>query len=147
MSKAGELIFCILAELGSCLLTTPLVPHTCLPILRRLLQDVIPATLERCATVESSLFQGQTLGVFVSDCLVSMHEDDVLLGRQFFEALAIDRVDDISLWATKMDQDNSKFARWDDDDKVVGSPVWRGFVKGLMSNPFIKQMWPDAYTS
>ncbi|ORZ17104.1 mediator complex subunit Med5-domain-containing protein [Absidia repens] len=146
------------AELGSCLLTTPLIysgqgADTCLAMLWCLLQDVVPSFVSHCASKNTSFFQGQTLGVFVSDCLVLMyHEaDDQVdkLGFQFFESLAIGRVPDgdvSSFQKVSQNSDNgSKCALWNED--VVGSPVWRGFIKGLISNPFIKEMWPNAYAS
>ncbi|KAI8336319.1 hypothetical protein BC941DRAFT_503214 [Chlamydoabsidia padenii] len=146
------------AELGSCLVTTPLMSSThgnnpCLSILQCLLQDVIPSYVNNCYKQSASFFQGQTLGVFVSDCLVLMYheKDDAVdkLGCSFFNALVIDQVRGGDLSSQQCDpltgKEGSKFSQW--NDSVVGSPVWRGFVKGLVSNPFIKQMWPDAYAS
>ncbi|KAI8089632.1 mediator complex subunit Med5-domain-containing protein [Halteromyces radiatus] len=146
------------AELGSCLVTTPLMYNShggnaCLSMLRCLLQDVIPSSIKHYAMQNTSFFQGQTLGVFVSDCLVLMYqqENDMVdeLGCKFFEALVIDRVRGGEISSLQLvpqsNEDGSLFSSWDDD--VVSSPVWRGFVKGLMSNPFIKEMWPNAYAS
>lgn len=99
-----------------------------------------------------SFFQGQTLGVFVSDCLVLMHNriDTVKkLGKWFFAALVIDRERDSSKKKIKLEEDpdqkveGTRFAEWDDD--VIKSAVWRGFVKGLMSNPMIEEVWPNAF--
>ncbi|KAI8329870.1 mediator complex subunit Med5-domain-containing protein [Chlamydoabsidia padenii] len=145
------------AELGSCLLTTPLIYNTsstsaCLAMLRCLLQDVIPSSIKDCSTKNTSFFQGQTVGVFVSDCLVLMYQEpnDTIdtLGCDFFDALVIDRVrggEVPQLVVPRPSKDGSRFGVW--DEEVVNSPVWRGFVKGLMSNPFIKEMWPNAYAS
>ncbi|CAO3586334.1 unnamed protein product [Absidia cylindrospora] len=146
------------AELGSCLLTTPLTCNAhgesaCLAMFRCLLQDVIPSSINYCSTRNTSFFQGQTLGVFTSDCLVLMYHEagDLVdeLGDNFFKALVIDRVRGGDVSSLQMvpqaSEDGTRFAPW--DEEVVGSPVWRGFVKGLMSNPFIKEMWPGAYAS
>ncbi|CAO3587501.1 unnamed protein product [Absidia cylindrospora] len=146
------------AELGSCLLTTPLIDSgqgtdTCLAMLWCLLQDVVPSFVSHCAFNNTSFFQGQTLGVFVSDCLVLMYHEanDKVdkLGIQFFEALVIARVPggEVSSFqkVSQVSDDGSKFAPWNED--VVNSPVWHGFMKGLVSNPFIKEMWPNAYAS
>lgn len=71
------------------------------------------------------------------------------IGDKFFEALVIDRVRGGDVSSLQMvpqaSEDGTRFAPW--NEEVVGSPVWRGFVKGLMSNPFIKEMWPGAYAS
>ncbi|KAL9552886.1 hypothetical protein MBANPS3_003560 [Mucor bainieri] len=147
------------AELGSCLITTPLLysantHNSCVNLLRCLLQDVLPSRLASCADQNMSFFQGQTLGVFTSDCLVLMQNryDAVkMLGKWFFEALVIDqenaatkkkkqkRDDDDYL----QEADGTQFATW--DDRVTKSAVWRGFIKGLMSNPMIEEIWPNAF--
>jgi hypothetical protein len=122
-------------------------------MLRCLLQDVIPSSIKSCSTQNTSFFQGQTVGVFVSDCLVLMYQDQNdpvdKLGCQFFDALVIDRVRGGDVpppqLVPQINDDGSRFALW--DEQVVSSPVWRGFVKGLMSNPYIKEMWPNAYAS
>ncbi|CAO3649349.1 unnamed protein product [Cunninghamella echinulata] len=147
------------AELGSYLLTTPLMidihgNSTCLPMIRCLLQDIIPSSIKEYSKNNASFFQGQTLGVFVSDCLVLMYhkkgDTAYQLGEQFFDSLVMDRVQgndisDVQLVPKINDQDGSRFASWEDD--VVISPIWRGFVKGIMSNPFIQEMWPNALTT
>lgn len=122
-------------------------------MIRCLLQDIIPSSIKESAKNNASFFQGQTLGVFASDCLVLMYhkkEDDTdKLGEQFFDALVMDRVQgndisDIQL-VPKISSDGSCYASWEDD--VVISPVWRGFVKGLMSNPYIQEMWPNSLST
>lgn len=96
-----------------------------------------------------SFFQGQTLGVFTSDCLVLMqnrYEAVKALGKWFFEALVIDQEDKQKkqkIEEYSQDADGTKFASWDDD--ITKSAVWRGFVKGLMSNPMIEEIWPNAF--
>ncbi|KAI8643265.1 hypothetical protein BD408DRAFT_385911 [Parasitella parasitica] len=142
------------AELGSCLVTTPLLysantHNSCVSLLRCLLQDILPSRLCSCAEQNMSFFQGQTLGVFASDCLVLMQDryDAVKgLGKRFFETLVIDREDRQK--KQKLDQDSqspdgTKFANW--DDSIIKSAVWRGFIKGLMSNPMIEETWPNAF--
>ncbi|KAG0178967.1 mediator complex subunit [Apophysomyces sp. BC1021] len=137
------------AELGSCLIATPLTScatehNHCFHLLRCLLQDIVPASLRRCATNNASFFQGQTLGVFISDCLVLMQGDEKIkhahavddLGRQFFDSLVVDE-------QSERPQHQSTFAQW--AEHVVKSAVWRGFIKGLMSNPLINEPWPNAF--
>ncbi|KAL7319739.1 hypothetical protein PS15m_002837 [Mucor circinelloides] len=146
------------AELGSCLITTPLfysanTHSSCINLLRCLLQDVLPSRLESCAEQNMSFFQGQTLGVFTSDCLVLMqnrNEAVKTLGKWFFEALVIDQQDTAAKRKQKLedghypqDVDGTHFATW--DDRVTKSAVWRGFIKGLMSNPMIEEIWPNAF--
>ncbi|KAK4513068.1 uncharacterized protein ATC70_000106 [Mucor velutinosus] len=146
------------AELGSCLVTTPLLysantHNSCVNLLRCLLQDVLPSRLESCAEQNMSFFQGQTLGVFASDCLVLMqnrYETVKTLGRWFFEALVIDKENAATKKKQKLqdhrypqDVDGTQFATW--DDRVTKSAVWRGFIKGLMSNPMIEEIWPNAF--
>ncbi|KAI8369530.1 mediator complex subunit Med5-domain-containing protein, partial [Radiomyces spectabilis] len=146
------------AELGSCLIATPLM-HTvndhsnCFNLLHCLLLDVIPASIRHSAASNASFFQGQTLGVFASDCLVLMQgrsHDTVQmsveeLGQDFFNALTVDEA--ISRQprrsASRIEKDGGRFADW--DLVVIESAVWRGFIKGLMSNPLIKEMWPSAF--
>ncbi|ORE09371.1 hypothetical protein BCV72DRAFT_254833 [Rhizopus microsporus var. microsporus] len=138
------------AELGSCLLSTPLMYSTnkhnsSIHLLRCLLQDVLPASLENCAQQNMSFFQGQTLGVFTSDCLVLMQDKNsdaaTKLGQSFFETLVIDGHH--SRKRSQQEQDGSRFADW--TQTVTQSAVWRGFIKGLMSNPMIEEIWPDAF--
>ncbi|ORX50217.1 hypothetical protein DM01DRAFT_1409206 [Hesseltinella vesiculosa] len=146
------------AELGSALVTMPLMYYVqggsaCLTLLRSLLQDVVPATINRHAPKNMSFFQGQTLGVFVGDCLALMYErhGDAVdkLATQFFDALVIDRVRGGQVSSLQLvptcDADGSRFAVW--NDQVVTTPLWRGFVKGVMSNPYIKEFWPAAYSN
>ncbi|KAI8073317.1 mediator complex subunit Med5-domain-containing protein [Gongronella butleri] len=147
------------AELGSALVTMPLMYNAqggsaCFSLLRSLLQDVVPASINRHAIADNmSFFQGQTLGVFVGNCLAVMYKqpgDRVdELATQFFDALVIDRVRGGDMSQLQLvpasGVDGSRFAAW--DDKVVTTPLWRGFVKGVMSNPYIKDFWPHAYTS
>lgn len=97
-----------------------------------------------------SYFQGQTLGVFTSDCLVLMYDriDSVKkLGKWFFAALVIDRENDHNKKANVEEEEQliegTRFAEW--EDAVTKSAVWRGFVKGLMSNPMIEEVWPNAF--
>lgn len=97
-----------------------------------------------------SFFQGQTLGVFTSDCLVLMHDriDSVKkLGKWFFSALVIDQKNNNKKKIKLEDDDQivegTRFAEW--NDETTKSAVWRGFVKGLMSNPVIEEVWPNAF--
>ncbi|KAI8143419.1 hypothetical protein BJV82DRAFT_610346 [Fennellomyces sp. T-0311] len=149
------------AELGSCLITTPLTRSpdsdgSCSNLLRCLLQNVIPSSLKKHATANASFFQGQTLGVFTSDCLVLMHdrgdstEREFVheFGRQFFETLVVDSENAPQIIHVKRDavENQTKvgvFARW--PDVVIESPVWRGFIKGLMSNPLVNESWPNTF--
>lgn len=146
------------AELGSCLITTPLLysantHNSCVNLLRCLLQDVLPSRLESCAEQNMSFFQGQTLGVFTSDCLVLMqnrYEAVKTLGKWFFEALVIDQENTATIKKQKrqgnhgpLSVDGTQFATW--EDRVTKSAVWRGFIKGLMSNPMIEEIWPNAF--
>lgn len=144
------------AELGSCLITTPLLysintHNSSFNLLRCLLQDILPSLLHECAKKNASYFQGQTLGVFTSDCLVLMYDriDSVKkLGKWFFSALVIDREND-NKKNTKFEEEEeqllegTRFAEW--EDRITKSAVWRGFVKGLMSNPMIEEVWPNAF--
>ncbi|CAO3653895.1 unnamed protein product [Mucor hiemalis] len=143
------------AELGSCLITTPLLysintHNSSFNLLRCLLQDILPSLLRKCAKENMSYFQGQTLGVFTSDCLVLMYDriDSVKkLGKWFFAALVIDRENDHNKKANVEEEEQliegTRFAEW--EDAVTKSAVWRGFVKGLMSNPMIEEVWPNAF--
>lgn len=95
-----------------------------------------------------SFFQGQTLGVFTSDCLVLMHDriDSVKkLGKWFFAALVIDSQSNNKNKIQDEDQilEGTNFAEW--DNETTKSAVWRGFIKGLMSNPVIEEVWPNAF--
>ncbi|CEP13613.1 hypothetical protein [Parasitella parasitica] len=141
-----------LAELGSCLITTPLLysantHNSCVNLLRCLLQDILPSRLYSCAEQNMSYFQGQTLGVFTSDCLVLMqdHYEAVKdLGKCFFETLVIDQHHQKKQRIDHPDDNTSTiFANW--GDEVTKSAVWRGFIKGLMSNPMIEETWPNAF--
>ncbi|KAI7883594.1 hypothetical protein K492DRAFT_143702 [Lichtheimia hyalospora FSU 10163] len=158
------------AELGSCLITTPLTVDmdsdgSCYNLLRCLLQDVVPSFLEKCASANASFFQGQTLGVFTGNCLVLMHDrgdqpkerqfvDE--FGRQFFETLVVDNENAPQMIqphgnSIKREEDNKNdqsirlgvFGSW--PDTVTESPVWRGFLKGLMSNPLVNEAWPNTF--
>ncbi|RCI04923.1 mediator complex subunit [Rhizopus stolonifer] len=141
------------AELGSCLITTPLLYsnnryNSCIHLLRCLLQDVLPSMLQESPEQNMSYFQGQTLGVFTSNCLVLMqdqHESINQLGKWFFDALVIDLDDNQNKKKIKVQDDieDIKFAEW--NDAVTKSAVWRGFIKGLMSNPIIEEVWPNAF--
>ncbi|KAI8371216.1 hypothetical protein EDC96DRAFT_85724 [Choanephora cucurbitarum] len=140
------------AELGSCLIATPLLSfshhNSCLHLLRCLLQDALPSMLNICAQQDMSYFQGQTLGVFTSDCLVLMHDQDVsvqALGRWFFEALVIDVDQATKKSKLEHDHDGTQFAEW--NQTTIKSAVWKGFIKGLMSNPMIEEVWPNAFAS
>lgn len=66
------------------------------------------------------------------------------LGKWFFEALVIDGEQKRN---QELDQaqieEGTRFADWGQD--VVKSAVWRGFIKGLMSNPMIEEVWPNAF--
>ncbi|KAI9477780.1 MAG: hypothetical protein EXX96DRAFT_568168 [Benjaminiella poitrasii] len=140
------------AELGSCLITTPLLysvnrHNSCVQLLQYLLQDILPSRLLEGAKQDMSYFQGQTLGVFTSDCLVLMaHQDETVnqLGRLFFDALVIDQ----NIQRKKGHSDNihiegTRFAGW--SEEVTSSAIWRGFIKGLMSNPMVEEVWPNAF--
>ncbi|KAI9321329.1 hypothetical protein BX666DRAFT_2023471 [Dichotomocladium elegans] len=150
------------AELGSCLIATPLAPTpdgdtACHNLLRCLLQDVVPSFLKKHAEAKASFFQGQTLGVFTGDCLVLLHGrrekqaewqfiDE--LGRQFLETIVIDRENAPRIIHQAIKREKSlvrvgAFAPW--PDVVVESPIWRGFLKGLMSNPLINEAWPNTF--
>ncbi|KAI9493318.1 mediator complex subunit Med5-domain-containing protein [Zychaea mexicana] len=149
------------AELGSCLITTPLarsadLDSSCSNLLRCLLQDIIPASLKKHASANASFFQGQTLGVFTSDCLVLMHdrghdqEREFVheFGHQFFETLVVDSENAPQMIHVKHDSTVTNglvgaLGRW--PDMVIESPVWRGFLKGLMSNPLINESWPNTF--
>jgi glycerol-3-phosphate cytidylyltransferase-like family protein len=69
------------------------------------------------------------------------------LGKWFFAALVIDRERDTKKKVKIQDEDQkmegTRFAEW--DDEIIKSAVWRGFVKGLMSNPMIEEVWPNAF--
>ncbi|KAI7902556.1 mediator complex subunit Med5-domain-containing protein [Cokeromyces recurvatus] len=138
------------AEFGSCLITTPLLysvnqHNSCIQLLQCLLQDILPSRLLEGARQGMSYFQGQTLGVFTSDCLVLMaHENQTVnqIGRLFFDALVIDQ----SIEKKKniqLEETGTRFADW--SEEVISSAVWRGFIKGLMSNPIIEEVWPKAF--
>lgn len=104
--------------------------------------------LNICAQQDMSYFQGQTLGVFTSDCLVLMHDQDVsvqALGRWFFEALVIDVDQATKKSKLEHDHDGTQFAEW--NQTTIKSAVWKGFIKGLMSNPMIEEVWPNAFAS
>ncbi|KAI8879169.1 hypothetical protein K501DRAFT_336268 [Backusella circina FSU 941] len=140
------------AELGSCLIATPLLysansHERCFNLLRCLLQVVLPSSLSECARLNMSFFQGQTLGVFTSDCLVLMQGRDesvFQLGKYFFEALVIDKESSsIKQEEAEVEEQSEYFSEW--DDTIIKSAVWRGFVKGLMSNPMIEEIWPNAF--
>ncbi|KAI9269176.1 mediator complex subunit Med5-domain-containing protein [Phascolomyces articulosus] len=150
------------AELGSCLITTPLsrtpdADGSCSNLLRCLLQDVIPSSLKKHAAANASFFQGQTLGVFTGDCLVLMHDRGESterefvheFGRQFFETLVVDSENAPQIIHVKHDDSVNNhgaigvLASW--PDMVIESPVWRGFIKGLMSNPLINESWPNTF--
>jgi hypothetical protein len=93
-----------------------------------------------------SFFQGQTLGVFTGDCLVLMQGRDepvFQLGKYFFEALVIDKEATIKQAEDEAEEQLEYFGEW--DDTITKSAVWRGFVKGLMSNPMIEEIWPNAF--
>lgn len=72
-------------------------------------------------------------------------------GRQFFETLVVDSEDAPQIIHGKECLKNEKvdrrlcgaFGEW--PDYVVQSPVWRGFVKGLMSNPLVNEVWPNTF--
>jgi hypothetical protein len=124
--------------------------NSCVNLLRCLLQDVLPSTLHECAEQNMSFFQGQTLGVFTSDVLVLMQDRYTSvnrLGKWFFEALVVDRENEqkkkLKLEDAFQVSEGTRFAEWDDD--VTKSAVWRGFIKGLMSNPMIEEVWPHAF--
>ncbi|KAI8987579.1 hypothetical protein BDF20DRAFT_851010 [Mycotypha africana] len=154
------------AELGSCLITTPLLYsanryNSCINLLRCLLQDVLPSSLHHCAEKNMSYFQGQTLGVFTSDCLVLMQNRDETvskLGKLFFNDLYInnsnshdndesshrtERKKSIAVVDEPQIVEGTRFTAW--DGTVTKSAVWRGFIKGLMSNPMIEEVWPNAF--
>ncbi|KAG2225969.1 hypothetical protein INT45_002435 [Circinella minor] len=150
------------AELGSCLITTPLTRSldtggTCTDLLRCLLQDVVPSSLKKHAATNASFFQGQTLGVFTGDCLVLMYdrgdpaEREFVqeFGRQFFETLVVDSESAPQIIHVKHDTEVDNHGTigvlpsW--SDMVIESPIWRGFLKGLMSNPLINESWPNTF--
>ncbi|KAL0077897.1 hypothetical protein J3Q64DRAFT_1852157 [Phycomyces blakesleeanus] len=148
------------AELGSCLIAIPLSfsshgHNGCVYLLQCLLQDILPSSLRQSAANNGSFFQGQTLGVFTSDCLVLMHGrplDDKLddtddrmvraLGRIFLNSLGMEG-HETSQPSEADVMECGQFAEWTGD--ITKSAVWRGFIKGLMSNPSINDAWPDAF--
>lgn len=75
------------------------------------------------------------------------------LGKWFFEALVIDQENAATKKKQKREDDpyahnalvddGTQFATW--EDRVTKSAVWRGFIKGLMSNPMIEEIWPNAF--
>ncbi|KAI7865964.1 hypothetical protein BDF14DRAFT_1819737 [Spinellus fusiger] len=136
------ILLSFLAELGSCLIAVPLTLYhhghnNCVHLLQCLLQDVLPSSLKRCANDYGSFFQGQTMGVFISDCLVlvmnkpSMEPSVVTLGQHFFSNV------------TDSDTSENPGVVW--DKQLMKSAVGRGFVKGLMSNSSIHSVWPEAF--
>lgn len=70
------------------------------------------------------------------------------LGKWFFSALVIDRENEHKK-NIKIEEEEeqllegTRFAEW--EDRITKSAVWRGFVKGLMSNPMIEEVWPNAF--
>lgn len=116
-------------------------------LLRCLLQDILFSRLYRCSTQNMSFFQGQTLGVFVSDCLVLMqdkYENVYNLGKWFFESLNVECVHQkISFLGDSQASEGTRFGAF--GNLVINSAVWRGFIKGLMSNPIIEEVWPNAF--
>ena len=161
VTKKCKLVY-YLAELGSCLITTPLTRSpdaagTCTDLLRCLLQDVVPSSLKKHAASNASFFQGQTLGVFTGDCLVLMYdrgepaEREFVqeFGRRFFETLVVDSENAPQIIHVKHDAEVDHpgtigvLASW--PDMVIESPIWRGFLKGLMSNPLVNESWPNTF--
>lgn len=69
------------------------------------------------------------------------------LGKWFFSALVIDQQNNNKKKIKLEDDDQivegTRFAEW--NDETTESAVWRGFVKGLMSNPVIEEVWPNAF--
>ncbi|RCH87752.1 hypothetical protein CU098_002154, partial [Rhizopus stolonifer] len=102
------------AELGSCLISTPLYSsnrhHNSTHLLCCLLQDVLPTFLN--AQENMSFFQGQTLGVFTSDCLVLMPKSPrvIQLGAYFFETLVIEGHETPKEIQPK--EDGTRFGEW-----------------------------------
>ncbi|KAI9022808.1 hypothetical protein CLU79DRAFT_750830 [Phycomyces nitens] len=143
------------AELGSCLIAIPLSfashgHNGCLHLLQCLLQDILPSSLYQSAANNGSFFQGQTLGVFTSDCLVLMYDRPLdskdtmvcTLGRLFLNSLGVEG-HDATMTSEKDVMECGQFGAW--SGEIIKSAVWRGFIKGLMSNPSINDAWPDAF--
>jgi hypothetical protein len=151
--------FILIAELGSCLVATPLslsanAQSSTLDILRCLLVDIIPSTLATSSPIDNSFFQGQTLGVFISDCLVLTKGFSTTSANdnQSVEALTVKFLSQL-VSATKLRQKKrdagnqhppsktlGPFASC--SDEVIKSPLFRGVIKGLKSNTILNEKWP-----
>ncbi|KAI9288179.1 mediator complex subunit Med5-domain-containing protein [Umbelopsis sp. AD052] len=150
------------AEIGSCLVATPLSVSvnaftSTLDMLRCLLVDIIPSVLACSSPIQDSFFQGQTLGVFISDCLVltkGFSIDDATsnqaqaveaIGKQFLRQLATAA----NFRQKKRDSEDEQpspkalgpFASC--SDEVIKSPLFRGVIKGLKSNTILYEKWPN----
>lgn len=72
------------------------------------------------------------------------------LGRIFFETLIVDSENAPHIIHPKEEENTNiavlseyVFAQW--PDVITESPVWRGFIKGLMSNPLVNEAWPNTF--
>ncbi|KAJ2965023.1 hypothetical protein NQZ79_g57 [Umbelopsis isabellina] len=150
------------AELGSCLVATPLsmsavAQSNTLDILRCLLVDIVPSFLASSSPIHHSFFQGQTLGVFISDCMVltkgfsttsaatTYAKTVESIIAQFLQQLRAT----VKLRLKKRDSENQPkslnslgpFASC--SDEIIKSPLFRGVIKGLKSNTVLLEKWPN----
>lgn len=128
-----------------------------LDILRCLLVDIVPSVLASSSPVHHSFFQGQTLGVFISDCMVltkgfsttnpatTYAQTVEHIIEQFLQQLrAIAK-----LRLKKRSSENQPksanslgpFASC--SDEIIKSPLFRGVIKGLKSNTVLLEKWPN----
>lgn len=126
-------------------------------MLRCLLLDIIPAVLASSSPINNSFFQGQTLGVFISDCLVltkgfSMADDSHKDGQavdkicaQFLRQLGATAKLRLKKRNAEDEQPSPKalgpFASC--SDEIITSPLFRGVIKGLKSNTILSEKWPN----
>lgn len=119
--------------------------------------DIVPSVLASSSSINNSFFQGQTLGVFISDCLVLTRgfstadatDNDAqaveAIGMQFLRQLGAAA----KLRLKKRNSDNEQpspkalgpFASC--SDEVIKSPLFRGVIKGLKSNTVLFEKWPN----
>ncbi|KAG2178054.1 hypothetical protein INT43_003307 [Umbelopsis isabellina] len=150
------------AELGSCLVATPLsmsanAQSNTLDILRCLLVDIVPSVLASSSPVNHSFFQGQTLGVFISDCMVLTKgfstNSAATTYAQTVESIIAQFLRQLraiaKLRLKKRSSENQPkspnslgpFASC--SDEIIKSPLFRGVIKGLKSNTVLLEKWPN----
>jgi len=126
-------------------------------MLRCLLVDIIPSVLACSSPIQDSFFQGQTLGVFISDCLVltkgfstadatsNQAQAVEAIGMQFLRQLATAAKFRLKKRDSEDEQPSPKalgpFASC--SDEVIKSPLFRGVIKGLKSNTILFEKWPN----